>query len=104
MQVLSRAWSLVQGIPREQPDNQHKGKDVKDEDGFTKVSRKKRTTKRSQGPEVNKKLISTNTFDVLQCEQMQDTPENEGPSQSINNMEADKGEKNNPQNQDEKWI
>ena len=74
---------LFRECPENNPNNQQKGKDVKDVDGFPKVFRKKekkRTTKRSQGPKVNKKPISSNTFDVLQSKQMQDTPENEGPS------------------------
>ena len=96
MQLLPRTRTLVQGMPIKQFEYPREGKDIKDFDGFNKVSRKKRMTKRNQGPEVNKKPISSNAFDVLQSEQLQDTPDNDGLHRSTINKEADKGGKQKP--------
>ena len=79
------------------PKIQQKGKEVKDVDGFTKVSGKKRTAKRNQGPEVNKKPISSNAFDVLQSEQVQVNLDSDGSHKVISKNKGDKGGKEQSQ-------
>ena len=102
MQLLPWTWTLVQGIPRKQLDYPAKRKRRQGcwwiHQGFWE---KKGTSKRNQGLEVNKKPISSNAFDVLQSEQLQDTIDNEGLHSSTINKEADKGKKQQSSDQEQ---
>ena len=46
-------------------------------------------TKRNYGPKVNKKPLSSNTFEVIQLEQVQDNPDTGETNNQTKNKEAD---------------
>ena len=65
---------LFRECPENSPKSSQKGKEAKDAEGFTKVSSKKHAAKRNSSLEVNKKPLSSNSFDILHSKQLLGNP------------------------------